>query len=197
MFPDGNNSGFLFGAQRQIYFRVLGNLLASIAARELTFLKGIIFLEKNMNSEVDRPGRLEIVKIRRESYDRELVPEALNMIRAVAHADPDIELALRGLSDEQLQVLKNAETEEEFGQAILAAFGDRSIQVVAGSLGNLRSSLFVFNGRQGDSLEEIFCGNEDMISRVRKVIPVAREILQQLRSDILTPHRESVLTVIG
>ena len=148
------------------------------------------------NSERKSLSWFEQVRVRQESYDRELVPEALNMIRAVVHADPDIELALKGLSDEQLQVLKNAETEKEFGNAILSAFGDRSIFVIVGALENLYRSLSVFNGRQGDSLEEIFDGNEDMISRVKKVRPVAREILLQLRSDNLAPQREPVLTAI-
>ena len=148
------------------------------------------------NPEAKSLSRLELVRIRQDNYGEQLEPEAFNLIRAVAHADPDIHLALEGLNDEQREALKKADTFDAFKEAVVAAFKDRSIQVIAGSLKNLDGSIFAFNGRTGNTFEEIFGGNEEVISRMREVKSTAREILQQLRSDVLTPHREPVLTVV-
>ncbi|OGE03680.1 hypothetical protein A3B51_00880 [Candidatus Curtissbacteria bacterium RIFCSPLOWO2_01_FULL_41_18] len=148
------------------------------------------------SSESDRRLHpVEIARLRQEpeSYEEQLIPEALNLIRAVAHGDQDIDLALKGLSDEHLQALKSAETEEEFKKAILSAFHDRSIYIIAGTLGILDKSIAVINGRSGDTLEEIFDDNHDIVSRVNEIKATARGILRQLRSDILSPDMEPEL----
>ena len=147
------------------------------------------------NGERKQLSPMELARYRQlpEQLDKQLVPEALHMIRALAHGEPDIELALKGLNDEQSQALKDAQTVEDFKEAVLQAFGDKSIYVVAGSLENLHKSIAVMSGRPGDTLEEIFGGNDEVISRIREIRATAREILTQVRDEILNPNIESVL----
>jgi len=161
----------------------------------IKFPKGIIFLGEIMSGEIDRPGWVQLARTRQEpgSYEMQLVPEALNLIRAVAHEDQDIHRAIAGLSDDHTRALKEADTEESFKKAILSAFKDRSIYVVVGALGVLDKSIAVFNGRPGETLEEIFDGNNDVVSRVKDVKTEAGNILRQLRSDILDPQTDSLL----
>lgn len=151
------------------------------------------------NENRESPSPIELARYRQlpEHLDEQLVPEALHMIRALAHGDPDIDLALKGLNDEQLQVLKNAQTVEDFKGAILDAFSDRSIYVISGALGNLDTSIDVMSGRAGNNLEEIFGGNKEVISRVKEIRATARDILRYVRSDILDPDRQNNLVPIS
>ena len=73
-----------------------------------------------MSGEIDRPGWVQLARTRQEpgSYEMQLVPEALNLIRAVAHEDQDIHRAIAGLSDDHTRALKEADTEESFKKAI-------------------------------------------------------------------------------
>ena len=132
-----------------------------------------------------------------ENRGEQLVPEALNMIRMVAHADPDIHLVLGGLSDGELQAFKEAETVETFREAILSAISDRSIFVIAGALEVLDTAVDVMSGRSDSNTdEENFDGNEEVVSHFRQVKATAKDILQGLRSDILNPEsqKQPILT---
>ena len=151
------------------------------------------------NEERGGLSPIELARYRQlpEQLDKQLVPEALHMIRALAHGEPDIELALKGLNDSQSQALKDAQTVEDFKEAIFQAFRDKSIYVVAGSLENLHKSIAVMSGRPGDTLEEIFGGNDEAISLIKNIRATAREILTQVRDEILNPNTESVLVSSG
>ena len=129
-----------------------------------------------------------------ESYDDELVPQALDLIRTAAHRDDEVHSAIQDLESGHQSALKNAENAATFKEALLTAFGgDRSVRVIARALDKLDHAISLLSGRQGDSLFETFGGNIEIVSEVHDVRLTAREILQQLSRDIMSETREPLM----
>ena len=132
-----------------------------------------------------------------ESYNAELVPQALNLIRTAAHRDDQIDLAIQGLDTDRQMALKDAENVETFKLALLNAFPDQPTHIIAAALGKLDSAITLLSGgRQGKSLAEKFGNNAEMVLRVLDIDVTARKILRQLGTEIMSETREPLMIAV-
>jgi len=132
-----------------------------------------------------------------ESYEEELVPQALDLIRTAAHRDDEIHLAIESLDADRQRALKSAENVETFKLALLNAFPDQPTHIIAAALGKLDSAITLLSGgRQGKSLAEKFGNNAEMVLRVLDIDVTARKILRQLGTEIMSETREPLMIAV-